>query len=1284
MKRRTWSTALLGALVMVPGAVVLPSASAAPGPSGAVQQDTQAHDRAKPLGKPKLTEPDAVLGKGWQQSGDRAVTLDGDATGLHVLVAAESDGYGWKTAATLSEPGYDVDQWIGQSCVTASGTKAVVVYAPRQFVNSEALFNAGGFAAVVDLTNGQVTKLDQRVSLAYHSPGCGDSEQAVLARYRASEDGQGTTSLLTVDADRGRIASRVEVHGQVTSAVPYRKAIAAALGADVVRIDAHGTAAPIAKGVPGQGYPFQLRPGQDESLAYAVPNGKKVDVHQIAAGRDSTVVQADLGSLALSRTSAGSIVLTGEHATASAKGRKLPAGWTTVDTTAGAEVSTEGHLVVSSSTSGREASGAAVGEQVPTDAVPVDIEAKAVATGKEVTFGVQPEALNSSGGDASPALGAEGVAPAVPTQGAAKTSASGAGGSLVLASTSAGTDPATTPSDPDRTCAVTRNDPSIQTYQPTPKMMEWAADLAVRGMLPARAANWNGDGLAAYAPQTLFPEHPLAGGGRVPAQILLGVLAQETNMWQASPHAPDGIAGNFEQGGYYNRSGSIDQVDWANSDCGYGASQVTDGMRRTDTQLTALQQKAVTVDYAANIAAGLGILEDKWNQTRSAGVIANNGDPKYLENWWFALWAYNSGFHPVGEDPDPTVYGLGWSNNPVNPNYPPDRAMFLLTSYDDAKTPGKWSYEERVLGWANSPLLRLDYVDHVYRQAFTKGNWPGGLASRGQPPVGTFCNSGNHCDPSITGAPGNAPGQTPCLLASLRCWWHQPASWVDCATVCGQEVITYATVDPRPLASNPYPADCGTGGLPSGAVIVDDVPDSTTGPNSCPLPKSWTSKGDFTLSFNADSQNGQYVYPGKIDTHQIGGGFGGHYWFTHTRNESQTAYAPLTVTGTWTAPSTVSGWVRVVVHLPSFGSQTQQAHYRIYTGTTVKDRVIQADQYLRKNAWVDLGVFEFSAAPKVELNNLTREGDGTDDIAWDAMAFVPLPAKPTDFVVQMGDSYSSGEGAQAYETGTDVDYGLRSWNACRRSSNSWFRKAVLPGHGGATIGALADGFNATVDAHSVACSGALTYNMDPDAVGLVPSKVGQDGQFREIAQADSGFLDENTTLVAFTVGGNDAGFPGIMQSCALWACPDDAEVKGSIDKAMDRLALVLPDIHNRAPNAKIVVLGYPRLFSTSSCAAVLTPAQQASVNTWADYFTSKESDVVNSHFYAEYYSANTEFEGYRLCDANEGINGVVAAGSGPGDFPCPNGTTGCISRESYHPKSLGTSRYALAFQVAMS
>jgi hypothetical protein len=104
-----------------------------------------------PPSDPSTVDPvarDRVLPDGWRSSPDLAWTTAGDATGFHVLVADSRSGYTWRTAATLFEPGFDTDRWIGNACLTGSGRRVVVVYAPRQFTNRAQLFDRGAFAAV--------------------------------------------------------------------------------------------------------------------------------------------------------------------------------------------------------------------------------------------------------------------------------------------------------------------------------------------------------------------------------------------------------------------------------------------------------------------------------------------------------------------------------------------------------------------------------------------------------------------------------------------------------------------------------------------------------------------------------------------------------------------------------------------------------------------------------------------------------------------------------------------------------------------------------------------------------------------------------------------------------------------------------------------------------------------------------------------------------------------------------------------------------------------------------
>lgn len=221
---------------------------------------------------------DALLGKGWKRSGDRAWTTTGDADGFHLMVADKKNGYTWRTAATLSEPGFDADAWIGNACVTASGQRAVVVYAPRTFTNKPELMARGGFTAVVDLGSGKVTKLNLTASLSYYSPGCGTGETAVFTQSPGED--KTSTRLIKVNASTGKLAEPVEARGQLTSAVVAKNGtLVAAAGANVVRIDGRGRKSVVAR---TDGVPYRLMP---DSAAWPGLPGQAGIRHQGQADR---------------------------------------------------------------------------------------------------------------------------------------------------------------------------------------------------------------------------------------------------------------------------------------------------------------------------------------------------------------------------------------------------------------------------------------------------------------------------------------------------------------------------------------------------------------------------------------------------------------------------------------------------------------------------------------------------------------------------------------------------------------------------------------------------------------------------------------------------------------------------------------------------------------------------------------------------------------------------------------------------------------------------------------
>ncbi|HEV2373249.1 MAG TPA: hypothetical protein VGS19_13880, partial [Streptosporangiaceae bacterium] len=337
---------------------------------------------AAPPSPSRLASPAAVLPRGWRSSRDREVTVAADAAGLHVLVADEAAGYAWRTVATLGVPGVDTTEWVGQACVTASGTRAVVVYAPRQITNMGAAQGTAALAAVVDLGSGTVTPVAGGFSIAYFSPGCGTGEQTVLSQGGWGEARPGSldaTRLVLIDARTGKTVYAVTERGQVTSPVPYRGQIAAAYGPGLVTIGAGGRVRTLTR---TRGAAFRLAPDSAGGLGYQVMAGGQVQVRRYAAGRDQLVGTAPAGSVDLAQVS-GHVWVTGPHA--SGLGR-LPAGWRAANVPVLSQVSTGGTLVVTSVASARPQGRGP--QAAPGSPWPVQIGAQVISTGKHVAFTV--------------------------------------------------------------------------------------------------------------------------------------------------------------------------------------------------------------------------------------------------------------------------------------------------------------------------------------------------------------------------------------------------------------------------------------------------------------------------------------------------------------------------------------------------------------------------------------------------------------------------------------------------------------------------------------------------------------------------------------------------------------------------------------------------------------------------------------------------------------------------------------------------------------------------------
>ncbi|MGW2863261.1 SGNH/GDSL hydrolase family protein, partial [Streptomyces sp. NPDC001205] len=461
--------ALTGGLLQAVPAVAAPK----PGPTA-----SPAPPSAPPA---QVEDPGKKLGSDWKSSPDRAVTAAADADGLHILVADSSGAYAWKTAATLAEPGMPADSWIGNQCLM-DHDHAAVVYAPRAFTNKPDLMQGGAFTAIVNLATGHVTKLPFTASLAYFDPSCNTTTHtAAFTAFRDMNDPASTrTRIMTVDT-AGKTTATAAAKGEITSAVPVKDGAVAGLGKHLVHLDHSGAVKNLAD---ADSVPFDIRPTADGKVAFVDRSGDSAATAKLFAGggKPSVLASGRLGDLDLAQGEAGKAFLTG-HPTAIRD--TAGTGVTRINAPANVDISTHGRLAVDPVlTPGVRAGLAHIKDagkgftkpeepapQAPasTDrSGPATVTSTATTTGTKLTQSAQQQAADGSGTIPSPVLGAASGAKSALTGAAPKSAAGGASND---------------PTDPDRWCAVSRNDVSLQALQPTPNQVEWAVDMAVRGQL---------------------------------------------------------------------------------------------------------------------------------------------------------------------------------------------------------------------------------------------------------------------------------------------------------------------------------------------------------------------------------------------------------------------------------------------------------------------------------------------------------------------------------------------------------------------------------------------------------------------------------------------------------------------------------------------------------------------------------------------------------------------------------------------------------------------------------
>lgn len=263
--------------------------------------------------------------------------------------------------------------------------------------------------------------------------------------------------------------------------------------------------------------------------------------------------------------------------------------------------------------------------------------------------------------------------------------------------------------------------------------------------------------------------------------------------------------------------------------------------------------------------------------------------------------------------------------------------------------------------------------------------------------------------------------------------------------------------------------------------------------------------------------------------------------------------------------------------------------------------------------------------------------------------------------VALGDSYSSGEGAYDEEAEkVPLNQGAAG---CRRSRESY-------------VTDIEKAYRFVGGVEFWACGGATTGSF----------LRGQGGQPPQIERVGS-----SVGLVTLTLGGNDAGFTPVLQTCFVkvaWSsdCVDqEPEVRRRIEGLGKNLYNVLAAIRSRAPQARIIVVGYPRPFPRVPAEDVklLGPLPAFSVSVrdqqWINRMTRALDDEIGrvangmdrmieafrGQGSVEFIDAYDAFEGHEVGTADPFVHGVLVE---PGVPP--------VNRNSFHPTRNGYRRIA--------
>jgi lysophospholipase L1-like esterase len=231
----------------------------------------------------------------------------------------------------------------------------------------------------------------------------------------------------------------------------------------------------------------------------------------------------------------------------------------------------------------------------------------------------------------------------------------------------------------------------------------------------------------------------------------------------------------------------------------------------------------------------------------------------------------------------------------------------------------------------------------------------------------------------------------------------------------------------------------------------------------------------------------------------------------------------------------------------------------------------------------------------------------------------PAHAATVNYVA-LGDSYSSGVGSGSYTSES---------GSCLRSTKAYPQ--------------LWTNAHAPSSFKFVACSGAKTTDVSANQVSS---------------------LSSSTTLVSISIGGNDVNFAGVMEDCVLYSTDTCvSEVNAAENTARTQLPGWLDTVYNNirshAPNAHVVVLGYPRFYHVGVWYCVgLSDTARSKINEGADVLDGVISAAASRHGFSFGDVRSAFANGHEICDSDSWLHSVDWSNITQSYHPTASGQSG--------------------------